>query len=123
MLCTFSVFLLARPWMDVLAAIVASARPKSLREIVDLTGLSPGGVSDVLRRLTSAGIVERVPTKNRILFSPKLTSEEKGFITYAVEQRRVARIKARADLYSKRSRASIAWIDETIRTVNKGRGR
>lgn len=117
----FSRFLLEQSWMKVVRVLYSLRRPSSLREIVDVSQLSPAGVLDVLRRLEEIEVVKGKKKGNRILYSLKLNEAEKEFIGQIIEQQTCATLQQRAVLFSKRYRPALSWNDQTIKAIRQGK--
>ena len=63
--------------MTVLGGLLASSRPRHLRDLASQYSLSPAGVSDILKRLNSVGILKSVRQKNRKCYSLDLIEQER----------------------------------------------
>lgn len=116
----FLSFAFDQPWMLLIRALHLSGKPCRLRELADLTGLSPAGVQDVLRRLAAAGVVNSRREGNRKLFELVLTPEEKTILGALVEEYASEMIRVRSTTYGD-SAAVLRWIDETVLVFRKHR--
>jgi len=118
----FSMFLLEQNWMKVVRVLHTLRAPLCLRELVDLTGLSPAGVQDVLRRLSEQKVISSRPKANRILYTLSLNEHEKEFLEQIIKEQNKSEIKNRAKVFSKRRVNAISWIDEAVKTWRHGKG-
>jgi len=107
--------------MKVVGALLNISQPRSLRELVDLTGLSPAGTKDVLRRLQEKDVVIVGRSGNKVLYSLVLGVEERTFLENALQQKTREELQRRAELFSARHKQAIGWIDETIRLLRLGK--
>ncbi len=114
-------FLANQTWMKVLRVLVMSDRPKCLREIVDLSGISLGGVQDVLRRLEESQVIVGKRDSNKILFSLSVSQAETKMLREIVNVALRTELQSRAERYSKKREKIIGWIDETVSTWQRGR--
>lgn len=112
------------PLMKVLRAFVVRPKPRHLRELATVCGLSPGGVSDILRRLSDLGVLEATKHGNRKCYSLNISPQELGCLRrlFALDQE--SRLKERAERFSQNAAEKLAWMDETwgfFREVKKER--
>lgn len=116
-------FLVNQGWMKAIYVLHRSGRARCLRELVDLTGLSPGGVQDLMRRLESNHIVQTRRSNNKLLYSLNLDKEELSLLDtiFLLEEKR--KMQSRAELFSSRYEQAVGWIDETLRAVQHGRSK
>ncbi len=120
---TFSEFLLDQPWMKLIYALSVSSRPRSLRELADMTGLSVSTVQDLVRRLKAAKIISSKPVANKIFYSLEINNEEEELIQEIIKVATQEKTRKLAKKYSLRSEKVINWIDETIETLQIGKKR
>ena len=120
---TFSEFLLDQPWMKLIYALSVSSRPRSLRELADMTGLSVSTVQDLVRRLKAAKIISSKPVANKIFYSLEINNEEEELIQEIIKAATQEKTRKLAKKYSLRSEKVINWIDETIETLQIGKKR
>ena len=63
--------------MKVIHAFLASDKPRYLRELVSVCLLSPGGVSDILKRLKSLDLLTESKQANRKYYELNFSDEER----------------------------------------------
>lgn len=114
-------FLSTQTWFRVLNVLEALKRPGTLREISELSGISLGGTSDVLRRLVAANLVTKATKRNRAVYSHDLGPEELLLIRQIAEQSSAAEIDKRATLLSTKSHSAIGWIEQTSAVIRDGK--
>ncbi|MCB0358100.1 MAG: helix-turn-helix transcriptional regulator [Bdellovibrionales bacterium] len=114
-------FLMQQSWARVLRPLTAHSR--SVRELVDLTGMSPAGVTDVLRRLRESGVVTATPIGKELRYSLALDAEERSRLQAFVADEVDRRLHQRARLLSGRREEVVGWIDETIAAFQETSGR
>lgn len=112
---SFSEFILNQSWMKIVYAL--TSRPRSLRELADMTSLSVSTVQDLVRRLKSAKIISSKDKGNKVFYSLELDTEEQEFIQQIIKVATQSKIRKQAKKYSLRSEKVINWIDETIETL------
>ena len=117
----FSEFLLNQHWMKILYALLISFRPRSLRELADMTNLSVSTVQDIVRRLKKNKIVSSKARGNKVFYSLEINPKEQELIKQIIDQATQSRIRKQASKYSLRREKVIGWIDETIETLHQGR--
>ena len=116
-----SSFLIDQSWMRVVRPLMCSQR--SVRELIDLSSLSPGGVKDILRRFLSAGIVTKIRHGKKSLYELRLTPLERRFLEavfYAQESLDARRL---ADECSNQFMERVGWIDESVRAIRRAKKR
>lgn len=120
-------FLLRQNWMRVLQALrsVPAGRPlrreRSVRELVDLTALSPAGLSDVLRRLSDQQVVQRKRRGNKLFYSLNLNVREEKLLAEIAGSQVQRNLQTRAAIFSKRRKEAVGWIDQTVLELRRAK--
>ena len=117
----FGTFLLTHNWLKVLRAILSAEKGVSIREIIDLTELSPGGAQDVLRRLKEHNLITSTREGKRILYFLALSEKEKELLEALVSYQNESQLRDRAEIFSSRYANAVAWIDESVETWRSGK--
>ncbi|MCB0319045.1 MAG: winged helix-turn-helix transcriptional regulator, partial [Bdellovibrionales bacterium] len=73
-------FICDQAHMKIINAFLASEHPRYLRELVSICKLSPGGVSDIIKRLKSKNLLIETKKANRKYYQLNITSEEKKLL-------------------------------------------
>lgn len=105
--------------MKIVRVLLAMNRPCSLRELVDLTSISPGGAKDALSRLAEAKVVQVQRKGNKTFHSICSGLQDLDFLETLVKCHVRHNLKERADIYSRRSLRSISWIDENVTSLKQ----
>lgn len=111
-------FLTDQPLLTVVRGLFYSAGPKHLREIASDAELSPAGVSDILRRLDAAGVLEVSQQANRKNFSLLVSTEEADILENFFKLQSRAFLKKRAEQFSKAAPAKMKWMEEAYDYVH-----
>ena len=114
-------FISTQTWFRVLNVLETLRRPGTLREIAELSEISLGGTSDVLRRLVAAKLVTKIAKSSRAVYSLALAPEELRLIQQIAEQSTAAKIDHRATLLSTKSHSAIGWIEQTSAVIRDGK--
>lgn len=96
----------------VLRYLGASQAPCHLRQLVSDCELSPGGVSDILRRLFSLGVLKRERAGNKLLYSLSITDREKILLENLLLSLQSSALEERAKSFSKNALSKFEWMDE-----------
>ena len=105
-------YLGSQPIFALLRGLALAPSPRHLRELARAYSLSPAGVTDILRRLKSLGVLKEARQGNKRFFSLALTLEEQRFldgIFKGYEQQLIAERVAR---FSKEAPERLQWMDE-----------
>lgn len=111
----------SQPWLRVIRTLAVVGEPISLREIVDLTELSPGGVREALVRLTTLRILKRTKHGNRHLFTLTLDKPEAQALSLlcgVLEQRLVVRANRRI---SGRGSGVLDWNQQMLTLIARAK--
>ena len=114
MLNGLSTILYSKPWLKILRAMFVLEVPCGLRELQDLTGLSPGGVRDALRRLKKLKIVNFSKKGNRHNFSLALNAVEKEALGLLVRDLEAKLIRRRAGSIAPKFNDLLQWNNEML---------
>jgi len=102
-----------QPLMRVLRAFISSNKPRYLREIVSLYNLSPGGVSDILRRLSKIGVLHEIRQGNRKYYELKVEGQELQLLKDFFSLCEKKSLEQRAERFSKNAAEKLKWMDES----------
>ena len=102
-------------------ALYLAAGCRSLREVVELTEMSPAGVQDILRRLSAVGLVSIKVVGNRHEYSLNLNERESELLDSLCRSSAIPMIANRAKALSRKTAKAISWIDETLESINATR--
>lgn len=110
-------FLESQAWFRVLVALLpdpedSNPQGRVLREVADLTGLSPAGAHDVVRRLLAARLISGKKVRGRIRYLAVLEPAECAELQRVADAVRIQRIRARARRYGREAKRRVEWIDE-----------
>ena len=108
-------FLYSQSWMRVVSVLVRLNRPCCMRELIDLTGMSPGGMKYLLKGLEDAQIISSQRSKNKKLFSISPDSEMCRFVRNLLDYKIEHQLRLRSSDYSARYENVLFWIDVTIK--------
>ena len=118
----FTAQLFQQSWMKIIRVLfISSEKKRCLRELVDLTGLSVGGVQDVLRRLEEQELISSSRQGKRVYYTLKLAPEERELLGSLIGLETKRELKKRGEYFSRRRVAAIDWIDETIGAISMSR--
>lgn len=113
-------FLLSQHWARVIGALTRAAHPRSARELARETGLSLGGVQDIVRRLSAQGIVS-IGRNGRV--SLTLEDDERELWLEMMRASEIAELRTRASALSGRVPTAVGWIDQTLHAVQVAKER
>lgn len=105
--------------MQVVRVLFLSKHEKTLRELVDLTGLSPGGIQDALRRLRTEKIIKTKRKGNKLFCKLVISESEQEILGKIFSECASQEIKIRALKLSKNFESTIGWIDQTAQTYQQ----
>lgn len=103
-----------QPLMKIVRGLFNAPEPPHLRALANDYKLSPAGVSDILRRLSEAGLLHEVRIGNRRCFSLILKDSERGVLGAFFRAYEHAFVEQRAPRFSKGALRKLAWMDETL---------
>jgi DNA-binding MarR family transcriptional regulator len=112
-------FLGDQPTFKVIRGLLTSNRARHLRDLATQYGLSPAGVSDILRRLTDAGVLLEERQENRRCFRLNISEEERACLTQFFSLYEITFVKERAPTYSKGASARLVSMDEAYSFYRK----
>lgn len=116
-------YLVDQPFMTILRALLLSSRPRHLRELSAQFALSPSGVSDILRRMRTLGILREVRIKNRRCFSVELPKEEAEYLKAIFSYYQTQMLKQRSLRFRDQALKKFAWIDEAQQYTRQLKGK
>ena len=111
------------PLMKVLRAFLRSPRPRHLRELCSVCELSPGGVSDILRRLDEAGVLKRSAHGNRKYHTLRLDEQEQKVFEELFSLYEKIAMQERAQEFGKHAPAKLEWMDEAYSFFKQVKGK
>jgi DNA-binding IclR family transcriptional regulator len=114
-------FIADQNWFRVLNVLQTLARPGTLREISDLSGISLGGTGDILRRLIAAKLIEKSMSRRRASYRVKLDPVELSLIKQIAAQGSADAMSRRAALLSTKTDSAIGWIEQTNAVIKHGK--
>ncbi|RMG39837.1 MAG: ArsR family transcriptional regulator [Candidatus Dadabacteria bacterium] len=85
-----------------------------LRELAALTSLSPAGVSDILRRLTSFGLVSEHRHGKRKVFELQVDNQERKYLQEFFRLYEESWLKRRSAEFSLNAQEKLNWMDESL---------
>ncbi|MCO6431017.1 MAG: helix-turn-helix transcriptional regulator [Deltaproteobacteria bacterium] len=112
-------FLLTQPLFKVLASLLRNREPRHLREIAADTGVSPAGLSDILRRLKKVGLLNEDRRGNRRYLSLKSTPLEQDSFRFLAKQSEAEWLERRSLGFSKVAKERFQWMDDTYRAYRR----
>ena len=108
-----------QPLMKIIHAFLRSPEPRYLRELCSACALSPGGVSDILRRLSLLGILNESKIGNRKCYKLMISSEERKSLELLFSLYEEDKLRENAKLYSNKAAEKLEWMDETYSFFQK----
>ena len=102
----------------VVRGLLSGGKPRHLRELARQYRASPAGISDVLQRLSEAGILVEIRRGNRRLLTLKVLDQERESLLglfKVYESQRLLQRAHRTNKNSKRLRARLEGMDEMYR--------
>lgn len=112
---SLSQYICDAPFMKVLRGLYCSSKPRHLRDLTRSYDLSPGGVSDILRRLDHLQLVKMVKVKNRKYYTLQVTKEEENLLSVLFASYERALVLERRERFQKRAAQKLEWMDEAYR--------
>jgi len=112
--------------LEVIRGLLTSSRPRHLRELARDYGASPAGLSDVLDRLNSVGVLDETREGNRRLFSLRISDEDRECLMNLFKVYELQRVRNRAQRVNRRSERMIAKLndmDEMYTFYRRAKGR
>jgi DNA-binding MarR family transcriptional regulator len=98
--------------MRVIRGILSSSKPPHIRELAARYSLSPSGVSDIIRRLNTAGVLKEKRKGNRRGFLLDLSVEELACLRSFFLTFENTLLEERAARFSLNAPAKLNWMDE-----------
>ncbi|MBX7143112.1 MAG: winged helix-turn-helix domain-containing protein [Oligoflexia bacterium] len=108
-------FLCSQPVMQLIRGLINATRPRHLRELAYQHSLSPSGVSDIIRRLRKAGILNEIRQGNRRCFSLRLPPTELDCLRTFFRTFENAMIEQRSARFSANAAKKLEWMDEAYK--------
>ena len=97
---------------EIVRGLVTSSRPRHLRELARQYGASPAGVSDILARLKTAGVLDERKEGNRRLCSLRIGDEDRECLMGLFKVYELQRVRRRAHRANRRSETMIAKLND-----------
>jgi DNA-binding Lrp family transcriptional regulator len=110
----------------VIRGLMSSAQPRHLRDLARDYRASPSGISDIVRRLRKAGVLEETREGNRLLFSLRIDPLEKECLEQffkLYERQRILQRAQRKNARSERLLAKLEAMDEMYTFYRKAKRR
>ena len=109
--------------MRLIRALLLSSKPRHIRDLAAEYGMSPSGVSDILRRLQKAGVLKEFKNGNKRAFLLSISDEERNCLRefFRVFERRW--LEDRAPSFNKRAKEKLEWMDEEYKFYRDVKGR
>lgn len=104
-----------QPTLRVVRGLLLSPRPRHLRELAAEYGLSPAGVSDIVRRLAEAGVLRESRVRNRRHFELVVPESERSALLTFFQVSELNFVRERAPSYSRTAAEKLRWMDEAYR--------
>ena len=108
-------------WFRVLAVLPERPQARNLREVSELSGISLGGTSDIMRRLESAGLVIRNPKGRRAMFCLNLDPADLLLFRQIAAAKVKINLERRAEVLSGKRKSAIGWADKTRSILKHGK--
>lgn len=105
-------FLGSQPLMQVVRGLFYAPEPRHLRALAHECKLSPSGVSDILRRLSEAGLLKETRRGNRRCFVLRYSDTERAAIAAFLKAYELAFVESRARALEKRAPERLRWMNE-----------
>ena len=104
----------SQPLMQIIRSLYLSPEERHLRDLANQYSLSPGGVSDIVRRLKESGILTEKRIKNRRCFSLALSKDEFRCLEVFFSVYENTLIAERAEEFSRGAADKLQWMDEAF---------
>ena len=105
-------FIVEQPTLNVIRGLLMRNRPWHLRELANHYGLSVAGVSDILRRLSEAGLLYEERLNNRRYVSLAISKSEKDSLTELFLNYEAVKVQQRSARLGKNAVAKLTAMDE-----------
>lgn len=96
----------------VIRSLSLSDRPRHLRDLATTNHMSPAGVSDILARLKSWGVLNESKSKNKKLYSLVLKENEKRLLKNFFDIYEEQSLRSRAVQISDGAAEKLAWMND-----------
>jgi len=100
--------------MKLIRGLILSSEPRHLRDLAAQNSLSPAGVSDMLRRLSKAGVLIESWRSNRRCFSLELSASERACLELFFRNYNNSLLERRSRRFSRLARKRFEWMDEAF---------
>lgn len=109
-------YLASQPTLKIILSLLQdSAAGLHVRALSNLHGISVGGVSDILRRLKDAGLINEEWHGNRRQITLKISPAEEKCLRLLFDESEYRKSRRRALRFSKNARQKLEWMDEAYK--------
>ena len=108
-------FLAEQPTFKIIRGLLACGRSRHLRDLASQYHLSPAGVSDIIRRLKSAGALREERKGNRRYFRLHLNAQEQRCFVNLLSLYEFELVRERAPRLGKGAAEKLAGMDVAYR--------
>ena len=108
-----------QPTLKIIRGLMTSRRPRHLRDLAAQYGLSPAGVSDIIRRLLNAGVLHEEREGNRRCFRLNITEEERVCLSQFFSIYELDLVRERASSFSRGAAERLKGMDEAYSFYRK----
>lgn len=108
-------FLNSQPVFKILFGLLHSSEPLHLRGLSAQLKISASGVSDILRRLKKAGVLQEKRVQNKRCLSLKISDQEREALELLFTEAEAEWLKKRAKVFSKNAQEKLEWMDQAYR--------
>ena len=105
-------FLAEKPVFKIIRGLLTSSAPRHLRDLASQYNLSPAGVSDILGRLKSAGVLAEKRRGNRKYFRLRISDSERECLSDFFSVYELELVRKRVPHYDLIAAARLAEMDE-----------
>lgn len=110
---SLATYLCSSPFLRVLRCLYYYKKPVHLRELVRSHGISPGGVSDILRRLGAMDLVTMTKEGNRKYYELNTSAEEDAILDALFKAYERSYVTNRKLQLERDAHEKLLWMDET----------
>lgn len=111
---SLTTYLAQQPFFKVLRGLRMHKEPIHLRGLASRYQLSPAGVTDILQRLRTLGILQESALGNRRYFSLTLMPDDRQFLDQFIALNEKHMISLRVERLQRRAAEKLTWMDEAF---------
>ena len=111
---SLTAYLGQQPLFKILRGLRMHNGPIHLRGLAHRYELSPAGVSDILNRLATLGLLQESESGNRRYFTLNLSPDDQRFLDQYITFHEKQLITERTERFQRRATEKFAWMDEAF---------